>query len=163
MSMPTESTALLGNTPIHLADRIQPLPPVYPLNIQALPGQDPSAIAIAPSASHVFPTAAAKAAFDLIVLLQSFAIEKAKLSERINRDVWDTWSKEIDVSSFLHKLERITLDLWSEFLRDYRSTQEIEELLWLEFPVENGSLKRLRGTLAPKSQKLSGFERSFSC
>jgi hypothetical protein len=140
---PTESTALLADTQRPSANRISSLPPVYPLDIRPISGPND------PSISRVFPTAAAKTAFELIALLQSFVNEKEKRLP--SHDVWDRWSKESDVLYRLRELEHRVLDTWSEFLKDYRSPQEIEELLWLEFPAEEGSLRRLRGTLLSTS------------
>ena len=142
MNHPTESTALLGGTNTRLG--LRALPPILPtlFSVQNVPESLDDGISQLFS-SHIFPDTAAKTAFTLIILLQLYTIEKRKTAPV--RDIWEHWSKEIHANRVLVDLEHLSLGAWTHFLQDHRGSKEIEDTLWLEFPLEDNSHQILRG------------------
>jgi hypothetical protein len=139
--LPTESTPLLRDTSTHL--RSQTLPPILPtlLSIQNIPETLDEGLSPLYN-SHTFSDAATKTAFTLIVLLRLYAEKKKRTPIG---DVWEQWSTQINVNRSLVDLEHLTDEVWTKFLQDYRDYKEIEDVLWLGFPLNNDGRQVLRG------------------
>ncbi|TFY82280.1 hypothetical protein EWM64_g1732 [Hericium alpestre] len=82
-------------------------------------------------------------AFRLIVLLQSYILTKRATCAR--GDVWEVWSQELVAADDAQELERHVLLTWSDFVEVERSSLEIEECLWCEFPLVDAQGEVVRG------------------
>ena len=137
----TESTPLLGAV---RADP-EPLPEIRPTldRVQAI---DPRHLELSELCPHTLPTRSAQIAFALIVLLQWRLNRIRPITRR--RDAWEIWDKERHDASIVEVLEERLASLWSEFLAEYRTPQEIEDVLWLEFLDKEESRRTVRGVLS---------------
>ena len=140
---PRESTPLLSAVDPGPNDSVQSLPNISSTleRIQFLQIEDLDFSDI--YGPHDLSAPAAETAFALIVLLQ-WRINKIRESV-YSQDVWDYWSKERDNSGVVGELETLIFSLWKAFVTNYRSTRDLQDVLWLEFPEKEGSLRCLRG------------------
>jgi hypothetical protein len=144
MAMATESSPLLHVPAPVFGSSAQPLPTVTStlariqyVNIEELTVSD--------ILGSYDPTASTKTSFVLIILLQ-WRINK--IQERISpRDVWDQWSKEKNTSLAVDQLEALILKVWTDFVTEYRTPQDIENVLWFKFPHEEEGTRFVRGAL----------------
>ncbi|KAK1223788.1 hypothetical protein PQX77_013312 [Marasmius sp. AFHP31] len=83
------------------------------------------------------------ASFGLVVLL-SYRSERLR-DTRFSLGPWDRWTQENEAEQELAIIERNIKALWDDsFLSSYRSSKDVEEVLWTPFPVEVGG-KTIRG------------------
>lgn len=133
-----ESTPLLGA--VHATP--EPLPEIRP-TLDHVQSSDPRHLGVSDLCPHALPTRSAQTAFALIVLLQ-WRLNRIRPIIR-TRDAWEIWDKERDDASVVDVLEQCLASLWSTFLEEYRSPQEMEDVLWLEFLDKGDSNRTLRG------------------
>jgi len=134
---PTEVTALLDSSQ---AVQSESLPQIAP-TVARLRTLEVHHIRSEDVCPYTFPSRSADTAFSLIVLLE---LRASRLRRRIpSRDVWEHWSRDTDNHNEI--LEQQLNTLWTLFLQEYRSPREIEDALWIEFPVDEGSLRTVRG------------------
>ncbi|KAJ7026280.1 hypothetical protein C8F04DRAFT_117985 [Mycena alexandri] len=80
-------------------------------------------------------------AFYLVVLLQSRA---QKLKPKLPSDVWNQWAETAVNESYIQRLNDRIINAWVLFLDEYRTTAEIEQVLWTSFLINDGSARRVR-------------------
>ncbi|KAJ6625011.1 hypothetical protein B0H10DRAFT_2005340 [Mycena sp. CBHHK59/15] len=73
-------------------------------------------------------------AFRLIVLLQS----RARLRQQPSSDIWNHWAQTKANAAELDRLSEQVNNVWVSFLDEYRTTGEIEQVLWTPFNVSQG-------------------------
>jgi hypothetical protein len=139
---PSEITPLLNSNNGLDGPAAQPLPPIHPTveHVQTLDARDVQFSQLCP---HDLRSPQAETAFALIVLLQ-WRLNQLR-RHPYPQDVWERWSKEKDDARVAEDLEHQILGLWTKFLEEYRSLQEIEDVLWLGFPDKEESLRIVRG------------------
>ncbi|KAI0639336.1 RNI-like protein [Trametes polyzona] len=76
----------------------------------------------------------ARAAFSLCVLLYYRKSISGKTSR--GRDVWTQWHESVQHSAGVRDLDSLTLRVWTNFLEDDGTGEEIEDVLWSAFPVD---------------------------
>lgn len=140
----TERTALLTST---LAAQSQTLStsPVIESVVQRLEAQDIRRCTSVDWCPHSFSTRGASTGFSLLVLLELRA-RYLNQQDVSSSDVWGYWSKEKQNAIALEDVNRHILAVWSQFLEQDLSPQDIEEALWHAFPFGNmGDTRLLRG------------------
>jgi len=141
---PTESSPLLHVPAPVFVGSAQPLPTITSTlaRIQYVSIEE---LTVSDILGSYDPTASIKTSFVLIILLQ-WRINK--IQERISpRDVWDQWSKEKNTSLTVDQLEALILEVWTDFVTEYRTSQDIENVLWFKFPHEEEGTRSVRGAL----------------
>lgn len=86
----------------------------------------------------------AQTAFALCVLLfyrKSIAGDKSTRG----RDVWTQWREKSQHLVGIRDLDNLALRVWTEFLEDDGSAEDVEEVLWSAYPVEPFSTATVRG------------------
>ena len=136
----TETTALLNSS-----ETYHSLPPILP-TLYLLQSRNVTIEEVLNS-EHTHSSIEERLAFSLIILLLSYANQKSR--PPLYLDIWEDWSEEVQVSGHLHELEQLALELWTQYLKDYRTPLQIQQVLWLAFPEKLGSRRHLRGTSAP--------------
>jgi hypothetical protein len=139
---PSEITPLLNSNNGLDGPAAQTLPPIHPTveHVQNLRARDVQFSQLCP---HDLRSPAAETAFALVVLLQWRLNQLRK--HAYPQDAWERWSKEKDDVRVAEDLEHQILGLWTEFLEEYRSPQEIEDVLWLGFPDKEEGVRIVRG------------------
>jgi hypothetical protein len=136
----TENTALLIGTRSRLS-----LPPLDPTVRCVRILSETTQLALSDLCPHELATHtdATRTAYALLVLLRlrTTGVQKRGVSQ----DVWEDWSSEQRNSRNAQHIESLILSLWTQFLSDYRSPQDIEDVLWLEFPIDEGNHSFFRG------------------
>ena len=137
----TETTPLLIDASSSIPTT-QPVPYIHP-TLEHVQEIDVRELRFSHLCPYTLPTRAAEFAFALVILLQW----RLNIVRRCvySQDLWDHWSKEQDDARILKELEQRILGLWTEFLQDYRSSQDIEDILWFAFSDREASLRVLRG------------------
>lgn len=85
-------------------------------------------------------------AFRLVVLLQ-FRAKKLRQKPPSDQDVWNHSAQIAPIEDDLDRLDEQALNTWILFLDEYRTTAEIEQVLWSSFTVDDGSANVVRGTI----------------
>ncbi|KAJ7460563.1 hypothetical protein FB451DRAFT_1269496 [Mycena latifolia] len=73
-------------------------------------------------------------AFCLNVLLK---LRTRKLRQKPPSDVWNHWAQMAANQNDVRQLNEQIINTWDLFLDDYRTTAEIEQVLWTSFPSED--------------------------
>jgi hypothetical protein len=81
-------------------------------------------------------------AFRLVVLLE---LRARKLRQKPQSDVWNQWAEKAANENDMNQLNEQILNAWVLFLDDYRTTADIEQVLWTSFSVSDDSPRRVRG------------------
>ncbi|OCH96475.1 hypothetical protein OBBRIDRAFT_743150 [Obba rivulosa] len=146
VEQPTEATPLLSGRIGHALDAsdVPSLPEVEPVVIQLRQKGIGSFSLTDLVCPQPLTTDAARAAFSLNVLLET----RARLGRKASgtREIWEQWASERQSSSWKEELDRHILLVWSEFLHEQRTSEEIAEVLWLAFPLKAGHGPMLRVT-----------------
>ena len=90
----------------------------------------------------------AQTAFALCVLLfyrKSIAGDKSARG----RDVWTQWREKAQHFVGINDLDALALRVWTEFLEDDGTAEDVEEVLWSAYPIEPFSTVTVRGKLFP--------------
>ncbi|KAJ6591828.1 hypothetical protein DFH09DRAFT_1273622 [Mycena vulgaris] len=69
-------------------------------------------------------------AFRIIVLLE---LRRRKLRQKPHSDVWNHWAQRTANENDIRRLNERLIDTWDLFLDEYRTTGEIERVLWTWF------------------------------
>ncbi|KAJ7132061.1 hypothetical protein C8R44DRAFT_772916 [Mycena epipterygia] len=80
-------------------------------------------------------------AFRLIVLLE---LRTKKLRQKPHSDVWNNWVQLATNENDIARLDEQVVNAWVLFLDGYRTTAEIEQVLWTAFAVNDDSSRRVR-------------------
>ncbi|KAJ7743167.1 hypothetical protein B0H16DRAFT_1015877 [Mycena metata] len=80
-------------------------------------------------------------AFYLVVLLQ---LRAQKLKPKALSDVWNQWTETALNESDIQQLNERIINAWVLFLDEYRTTAEIEQVLWTSFLISDHSARRVR-------------------
>ncbi|GBE78265.1 hypothetical protein SCP_0111480 [Sparassis crispa] len=138
---PSERTALLANinAPPHL-DAFE-YPPIEPVILQ-ITAKGISSCGSSDWCPNPLSSLAVQTAFSLVVLLELRKIVSSGASR--SQQIWEQWSQEQEDAETLQYLDHHVLSVWSEFLSEERSAEEIESALWQPFPVRHESLRLLR-------------------
>lgn len=84
-------------------------------------------------------------AFRLVVLLE-FRAKKLHQKPPSDQDVWNHWAHTAPNEDDLNRLDEQVINTWVLFLDEYRTTAEIEQVLWTQFAVDDESARSVRGT-----------------
>ncbi|KAH9946678.1 RNI-like protein [Amylocystis lapponica] len=129
---PTETTALLvGRVSVH--GLLPPLSPAIEPVVLHLLAKGIHSCSSDDFCPHSLPTRAETTAFSLIVLLElraRYLIQRGGISS----DIWGQWTKEQQNVASAREVDRHILSVWSQFLEEDLSAQEIEDALWHAFP-----------------------------
>jgi hypothetical protein len=60
-------------------------------------------------------------------------------------DMWERLDQQTRLSSDAKVLEDRIDTVWHDFIKEYRTPKEIEDILWLQFPADGNSHRFLRG------------------
>lgn len=134
---PTETTALLNNSRTSHS-----LPCIAPI-LSSLDSLTANEINSSQWRRYDL-TQPAETALALVILLSARAARLRK--PKYSRDVWDNWFQEKRCLDDAQVLEVRIDAVWTQFLEEYRSTRDIEDVLWLAFPLTARGHERLRGT-----------------
>jgi hypothetical protein len=144
--LPNERTALLGqhsdagtNGMAVPAESPAIRPAAELINAQGVRFTSPDDLA-----SHELSTRTAQAAFTLVALL--FVLHDSKFKP--SSDVWESWLQEQTHLEDVHALEQQIMHVWNDFLHADGSGKDVEDVLWMAFPIEDGQPLKLRGTTA---------------
>lgn len=83
-------------------------------------------------------------AFTLAVLLE---LRRMKLKPSAEPDLYQAWHAKKLNGRDAQTLEKQITDIWVLHLTEYRSTHDIEAVLWTVFPTEDGESESHRGAL----------------
>jgi len=61
------------------------------------------------------------------------------------KDIWERLDQQARLSSDVKILEDRIDSVWHDFIKEYRTPKEIEEILWLQFPTDGNSHRFIRG------------------
>jgi hypothetical protein len=61
------------------------------------------------------------------------------------KDIWESLDQQARLSSDVKILEDRIDSVWHDFIKEYRTSKEIEEILWLQFPTDGNSHRFIRG------------------
>jgi hypothetical protein len=82
-------------------------------------------------------------AFALIVLLQ---LRKQKIAWRGRYpDAYEQWTEEEARTRDVETLEEKLSELWENFLAQYHGPRELYDVLWTQFPLDQGRPSSIRG------------------
>ncbi|KAI9455849.1 hypothetical protein F5148DRAFT_1324597 [Russula earlei] len=145
---PTESTPLvLHRSTVRSRRSPHLLPPLTPIvdrirlyGTRTL-DEDPTSLLLL-SPTHA--TSLAQQVSIKVIVLSRLYIRAQAPPGSIGTDVWEQWSKERAPSLDAEDLQRRVVQVWEEFLRVSRSTEEIEECLWSSFALEEGKSRTIR-------------------
>lgn len=90
-----------------------------------------------------FPNFAAQTAYQLLIYLQWRATTAQNTSS--TNDIWEFRDQNARLSLDLKALDDGIISLWDDFVKDYRTSKEIQDVLWLRFPVDSNSHRFVRG------------------
>jgi len=86
---------------------------------------------------------AAQTAYQLLLLLQWRAsIRHYALNPE---DIWERRVRQARLSSDVKVLEDRINSVWNDFIKEYRTPREIENVLWFQFPVDGNSHRFIQG------------------
>lgn len=137
---PSETTGLLGS-PV-AAQQNSTLYYIEPV-IASVRAKGVAACTIADWCPHRLASRTKEIAFALIVLLK---LRKSISNVQIaSGDVWVQWSEAEWDSALTSELDGQIVHLWNEYVKDDRTEEEIEEVLWAEFPMSYQDRRILRG------------------
>jgi hypothetical protein len=128
---PTESTPLLVSLPDSRANHILP---------SIAEGLD---VVQAGGVVQSLSTFAAQTAYQLLILLQ-WHLTTIENASNV-KDIWERRDQKSRLSSDLKVLEDRINSVWDDFVKEYRSSKEIQDALWLQFPVDRNSHRFVRG------------------
>ncbi|KAJ6581263.1 hypothetical protein B0H19DRAFT_1114502 [Mycena capillaripes] len=80
-------------------------------------------------------------AFRLVILLE---LRARKLRHKPESDIWNGWKDKAANDKVIHQLDDRVINAWAVFLEEYRTTEEIEQVLWTSFPVSDDSSRQVR-------------------
>ncbi len=142
---PTERTALLRDRTTGTPPGTVPnnrLASVGPL-VAHLQTQQPPLLPHCSWDSNVPVSQAVKCAYTLVVLLQFSCVPP---SHRISaRDFFEQWSTEQSDASVLRAVGEEISTVWADLIYQSASSDKLEEVLWLEFPLEDDGTAVVRG------------------
>ncbi|KAF5368439.1 hypothetical protein D9758_002402 [Tetrapyrgos nigripes] len=82
-------------------------------------------------------------AYSLAVLL-SLRAEYQKVSQGTKGNSWDQWSAEKDATLAINAIERNIKQVWTATLRECSKPQDIDTVLWMSIPAEEGKDNTVR-------------------
>ncbi|THU94832.1 hypothetical protein K435DRAFT_966690 [Dendrothele bispora CBS 962.96] len=82
-------------------------------------------------------------AYSLVVLL-SFRAKSRKDGMQSFNNPWDRWKAEKDAKTIVNSIDSSIQRVWTSFLDGYCKPQDIDNVLWTPFRVEDGGEKYLR-------------------
>jgi hypothetical protein len=91
---------------------------------------------------------AAQTAYQLLILSQWRRVT-TKQNASNTKDIWECWVQKARLSSDLKVLEDRIISVWRDFVKEHRTSKEIQDVLWLQFPVERTGHCFLRGMSNP--------------
>jgi hypothetical protein len=95
------------------------------------------------STEQSLSTASTRTAYELLVLLKwRVAIQNKALNKK---DIWEYQDQRARLFSDTRVLENRINSVWNDFIGEYRTPKEIEDILWLQFPVDGNNHRFLRG------------------
>ncbi|KAJ7173868.1 hypothetical protein C8R46DRAFT_1084178 [Mycena filopes] len=80
-------------------------------------------------------------AFHLVVLLE---LRAHKLKPKVTSDVWNQWAETAVNENDTQRLDEQIRSAWILFLDEYRTTAEIEQVLWTSFALNDDAAPRVR-------------------
>lgn len=90
------------------------------------------------------PTVTTQTAYKLLILLQwSISLQDTK-NTGIN-NIWDIQHRQRQTCRDLQVLEHNINDIWHAFVCEYRTEQDIREVLWSRFPLRKDVANYIRG------------------
>lgn len=87
---------------------------------------------------------AQKSALILVVLLRLLEKQQER-SSNSSSNTWEQWSAEQEGIRISEAVHNTVLGVWNNFINEYRTTEDIEELLWLAFPLDTEVRTLIRG------------------
>jgi hypothetical protein len=63
------------------------------------------------------------------------------------KDIWKSLDQQARLSSDVKVLENKIDSVWNDFIKEYRTPKEIEDILWLQFPADRNIHHFIRGML----------------
>jgi hypothetical protein len=63
------------------------------------------------------------------------------------KDIWKSLDQQARLSSDVKVLEDKIDSVWNDFIKEYRTPKEIEDILWLQFPADRNIHHFIRGML----------------
>lgn len=139
MNETTESTPLLVGSPDVRASYTLPpisegLDSVQTQGVHHFHFEEPSPLNLA-----------TRTAYQLLTLLQWRLTIRYKVLN--SSDIWERWDHQARLSLDLKVLEDRISSIWNDFATEHRTSKEVEDILWLQFPVNRNSHRFLRGKL----------------
>lgn len=137
---PAETTPLLGdpsqgNTAVFL--------PFLSEGLAAARTRQIADVNLTEQCTQTFPSVGARTAFEMLILLQ-WRLDVQNKSEK-SKDIWEHRENMAVSSHDVQALENHIDTLWHYFAREYRTEQDIQDVLWLRFPLHSNSTRTLRG------------------
>lgn len=144
---PTETTSLLSrhliSTPtVSQGSESEPRPsrsPVGPIIFRLQEQGLPTDYGWCPYTAK----AVERSAFILVALMQLRCTLASQTTSAA--DVWDQWSREQRTTDMLEGATKQILETWSQFLSEAHTSDEVEELLWVDFPLQHNNPVTIRG------------------
>ncbi|KAF7370809.1 hypothetical protein MSAN_00714400 [Mycena sanguinolenta] len=135
---PLETSPLLGRQPVPNGTLPEPFPSVSATLLRLGNRIDRISIdGVCPRSADV----CSESAFRLVVLLE---LRTRILRRKPNPDIWNRWTDKAAIADDVHQLNEQVASAWVLFLDEYRSPQEIEQVLWTSFLVNDDSIHRVR-------------------
>ena len=85
-----------------------------------------------------------KSALVLVVLLRLLGRQQER-SSKSSSNTWEQWSVEQEAIRISEAVHTTVLGVWNNFINEYRTTEDIEELLWSAFPLDIHLKTSIRG------------------
>ncbi|KAK7031337.1 hypothetical protein R3P38DRAFT_2922914 [Favolaschia claudopus] len=137
---PSESSPLLSR---QMAQVGHPQPSDFPTISETLLrlGDRVDRVSVEDVCSRNTADICSETAFRLLVLLELRA--RKQLKQKPSTEIWNCWAKNLASESDLRQLNEQVASTWIMFLDEYRTSMEIERVLWTSFLVSDYSPQRL--------------------
>lgn len=89
-------------------------------------------------AQNALPTAATRTAYQLLVLLQWRVVVAQQGQRESSDDIWARHDRKIKTLLDIEVTDNRIMSVWKDFAQNYRTSQEIEDALWVQFPERTG-------------------------
>jgi hypothetical protein len=90
------------------------------------------------------PDFATQTAYQLLILLQWRVVLRRQVLKN-TKDIWERRNQQAKLASDMKVLEDRISSIWNNFIKEYRTPKEVEDVLWLQFPVDGNGHRFVRG------------------
>ena len=108
------------------------------------------------------PSDSQRTAFILVVLLNLLALRYNQATNH-SGSVWEQWSTEKQDACDVTSLQREIVNVWNNFIGEFRTTGDIEDLLWSSFPLAEDGETCIRGLYIISSSSCLVFFAQHIC